>query len=104
MGAGVIYDKRERAGERFEHRSRECSWDGCSWGAILGLVGGLAAIVVGSALTAAAWFLKADSYAGTAGTILLFAAIPLLLAGAQGLDVEEARKKRARAARCDEDE
>ena len=99
MKARLTYVQPKRAGERFEFRS----WDCCSWGAILGLVGGLAAIAFGSALTAVAWFLKADSYAGTAGTILLLAAIPLLAVGAQSLDAEEARKKKAREARRDED-
>jgi hypothetical protein len=104
MKAQLSYDRRRRAGGRFEFRSQCWSWDCWTWGAILGLVGGLAAIVCGSALTAVAWFLKAGSYAGTAGTMLLLAAIPLLAVGAQGLDVEEARKRRARAARREEDE
>jgi hypothetical protein len=99
MKAQLTYDKPKRAGERFEYRSRNSSWDYSAWGAILGLVGGLAAIVFGSALTAVAWFLKAGSYVGMAGTILLLLAIPLLFVGAQSLDVEEARKKKAREAR-----
>ena len=103
MKAQLTYDRPKRAGERFEFRSQSCSWDYCSWGAILGIVGGLAAIVFGSALTVVAWFLKADSYVGTAGTILLLLAIPLLVVGAQSLDVEEARKKRAGEARRNED-
>jgi hypothetical protein len=103
MVAHLIYDKRKRAEDRFEYRSPTRSWDCCAWGAIIGIGGGLVAIVAGSALTVVAWFLGAGSDAGTAGTILLLAAIPLLIVGAQSLDMEDKKVKRAREARCDED-
>ncbi|MFL6332710.1 MAG: hypothetical protein ACJ754_05125 [Pyrinomonadaceae bacterium] len=103
MEARMTYDKQKYAEDGFTHRSQNCSWDCWSWGAILGIGGGIVAVVVGSVLTAVAWFERAGSYAGTVGTILLFAVIPLLIVGALSLDVEERKRKREREARCHED-
>lgn len=103
MEARMTYGERGRAGERLAHRPQTCSWDCRTWGTILGIGGGLAAAAVGSALTAVAWFDVGGSYAGTAGTVLLSATIPLLFVGALGLDAEEKRKRRARESRRDED-
>ena len=96
MEARVNYHRRKRAEERFVYRSQVCSWDCRAWGTILGIGGGIASVVVGSALTAVAWFTGGDSYAGTAGTVLLLATIPLLFVGALSLDMEEREKKRPR--------
>ncbi|MBV8859325.1 MAG: hypothetical protein JOZ02_20505 [Acidobacteria bacterium] len=104
MDARVTYDRRGRAGERLAHRAQTCSWDCWTWGTILGIGGGFAAVAVGSVLTAVAWFDGGGSYAGTVGTVLLLAMIPLLFVGALSLDAEEKRKKRARESRRDEEE
>jgi high-affinity Fe2+/Pb2+ permease len=103
MEAGMTYDTQKSVEERFVYRSQTRSWDCWAWGTIIGLGGGIVAIVVGSALAAISWLLGAGSYAGTAGTILLLAAIPLFIVGAESLDVEEKKKKRAREARCNDD-
>lgn len=100
MEARVSYDKRKRAGDRLAHRAQSCAWDCWTWGTIIGIGGGIAAVVVGSLLTAAAWFERDGSYAGLVGTILLGLTIPLLFIGALSLDMEERRKKREREARC----
>jgi hypothetical protein len=92
----MTYDRRKRGGGRFEHRAPTCSWNCWTWGALFGIGGGIAAVVVGSVLTAVAWLEGDGSRAGTAGTILLCAVIPLLIVGALCLDAEERRKKRAR--------
>lgn len=96
MAARMSYDKRRRAEERFEYRSQTRSWDCWAWGTILGLGGGIAAVVLGSVLTAVAWFEADGSRAGTAGAVLLFAVIPLLVVGALCLDLEERKRKRSR--------
>lgn len=96
MEARMTYDKRKRAEERFVYRSQTCSWNCWTWGTIVGIGGGIAAVVVGSVLTAVAWFTGGGSYVGTVGTILLLAVIPLLFVGALSLDMEERRKKRLR--------
>jgi hypothetical protein len=103
METRMSYDTRKRAGERLEYRSQTCSWDCWTWGTILGIGGGIAAVVVGSVLTVVAWFEGGGSRAGTVGTILLFAMIPLLFVGALSLDVEEKRKRAARELRRDEE-
>lgn len=96
MAARMTYDRRKRAEERFEYRAQTCSWNCWTWGTLLGIGGGLAAVVAGSVLTAVAWFEGGGSRVGTVGTILLLAVIPLLSVGALCLDAEEGRKKRAR--------
>src|SRR4051794_24058998 len=65
MEARMTYDKQKYAEDGFTHRSQNCSWDCWSWGTILGIGGGIVAVVVGSVLTAVAWFERAGSYAGT---------------------------------------
>lgn len=102
MAARMGDDKRKRAEDRFVFRSQDCSWDCWAWGTVLGIGGGLAAVAVGSALTLVAWFEGDGSYAGTAGTILLLAVLPLLAVGALSLDMDEKKKKRARASGRDE--
>lgn len=96
MAARMTYDKRKREGERFEYRSQDCSWSCWAWGTIIGIGGGIAAVAVGSVLTAVAWFEGDGSRVGTVGTILLCAVLPLLAVGALSLDAEERRKKRGR--------
>ncbi len=96
MAARMTYGRRKRAEERFEYRAQTCSWNCWAWGTILGIGGGVAAVVVGSVLTAVAWFEGDGSRVGTVGTILLCAVIPLLVVGALSLDAEERRKKRER--------
>jgi hypothetical protein len=95
----MTYDRRKGAGERFEHRSQTRSWDCWTWGAILGIGGGIAAVFAGCVLTVVGWFEGDGSRAGTAGTILLLVMIPLLFVGALSLDAGEGRKKRASEAR-----
>lgn len=99
MEARMTYDERKRAGERFEHRSRSCSWDCWTWGTILGIGGGVAAAALGALFTAVAWFEGDGSRAGIVGSMLLFAMIPLLFVGALSLDAGERRRKRVREAR-----
>jgi predicted phage tail protein len=64
-------------------------------GAVVGLLGGLAGVLGGSLLTAASWFTRAEGARqglATAGSVLLYLTIPLLLLGAVCMDwVEEKR-------------
>ena len=103
MEVRMNYDKQKHAEGRLAYRSESCSWDCWTWGTILGIGGGITAVVFGLVLTVADWFEGGGSYTGTIGTILLFAMIPLLIVGAVSLDVEERKKQRAREARCVED-
>ena len=95
MAARMTYDKEKGAEERFEYRSQTRSWNCWAWGTILGIGGGMAAVVLGSAFTAVAWFEADGSRAGFVGTILLCAVIPLLVVGALCLDLEERKRKGA---------
>ena len=78
---------------RLADRAVSSSWDWCSFGAVAGLGGGLISILVGSLLTAISWLTGRDSYIQAAGTVLLILTIPLLVIGAQCLDLMEQKQK-----------
>ncbi len=70
------------------------------WGAIIGLVGGLTAAVVGSLLTAAGWMTAdagAKHWLATSGTVLLCLTIPLIVLGACCLDWMEKDKSQSQS-------
>src|SRR5262245_30607613 len=75
---------------------------GVTWktgGAVLGLGGGIAAPLLGSILTAAAWF-TGPIWHGVSvqrdGLVLLFLTIPLLVLGAHCLDLLDRQADRAK--------
>ena len=73
-------------------------WNWQAAGAALGLIGGLISPVVGSVLTAIAWFtgpLWHGVHIQRDGTALLFLTIPLLIIGACGLDLLDGKVARA---------
>lgn len=91
--------------QRIEYRlAGSGPWDYRSLGAIAGLAGGLIAALFGSVLTAISWFADAGTRVQTLGTVLLFLTIPLLVIGAQCLDMIEKKKDRAREARFHDDQ
>jgi hypothetical protein len=64
-------------------------------GAVAGLFGGVSSGVFGAVITAARWFVNNESarqWLSTAGTILLFLTIPLLIIGGCCLDWMEKGK------------
>ena len=64
-------------------------------GAVVGLLGGLAASLGGSLLIAASWIVRqgaVQSWLSTSGTVLLYLTIPLLLLGAFCLDWLETKR------------
>ncbi|MGA9996806.1 MAG: hypothetical protein WBP93_15410 [Pyrinomonadaceae bacterium] len=85
---------------KLEYQTRQQCRDWRSLGAIVGLSGGIIAALTGALLTASTWFIgtgaEISSYIQTLGTILLFMTIPLLIFGAQCLDLTEKRKERER--------
>ena len=90
--------KKQLSGQRVAYRAGE-TWDWSSLGAIAGLAGGLVAVLFGSVLTAISWLTGTGSHVQTLGTVLLFLTIPLLVFGAQCLDLIERKKERAKEAR-----
>ena len=63
--------------------------------AVLGLLGGLAAALAGSLLTAASWLTRnegARQWLASAGSVLLYLTIPLILLGAVCLDWVEGKR------------
>lgn len=65
-------------------------WNLKMCGAAFGLFGGMGAALLGSILTATAWFTNWHGLAlHTAGTVMLFLTIPLLILGAHCLDLSE---------------
>jgi hypothetical protein len=64
-------------------------WTLHSLGAICGLSGGMVTCLFGCVLTVLAWVSSGSQgrYEGTAGTVLLFLTIPLLVIGAHCLDL-----------------
>jgi hypothetical protein len=82
-----------------EYRNHGGSTDWRWIGAIVGLSGGILVAVVGSVLTAISWFAGAGSYVKTIGAVLLFLMIPLLVLGAQCLDLVEKKKDSERKKR-----
>jgi hypothetical protein len=85
--------------QRIEYRS--CDW--CSIGAAAGLGGGIIAALLGSVLTALSWFAgEGARLEKVLGTVLLVLSIPLLIIGAQCLDMLDKKKDRARETRFNE--
>jgi hypothetical protein len=73
-------------------------WNWQAAGAAVGLIGGLISSIVGSVLTAIAWFsgpLWHGIHIQRDGTALLFLTIPLLIIGACGLDLLDRKMERA---------
>lgn len=84
---------------KLEYQARGQCRDWRALGAIVGLSGGIIAALMGALLTASTWFIGtggSSSYIQMLGTILLFMTIPLLVFGAQCLDLTEKRKERER--------
>ncbi|HEY0322950.1 MAG TPA: hypothetical protein VGC66_18485 [Pyrinomonadaceae bacterium] len=78
-----------------EYQAGRHGWNWCPLGAVIGLSGGIIAVLAGSMLTAISWLTatgEGHSYARTLGTILLVMTIPLLVLGAHCLDLMERRK------------
>jgi hypothetical protein len=71
-----------------------------SYGAVAGLAGGIAAALLGTTLTVISWLGGDGARAEKiVGTLLLVLTIPLLIFGAQCLDLMDKKKDRAREAR-----
>ena len=95
----MTYDEMKRRADseskqRLAYRAGGNPWDWCSFGAAVGLGGGLIAVLVGSLLTVISWLTGTSSYMQAIGTVLLFLTIPLLVIGAQCLDLMEKKQKR----------
>lgn len=85
--------------QKIESPAKNRSRDWCLFGAIAGLAGGIIAALFGSVFTALSWLSGAGAYTKVIGTVLLVLTIPLLIIGAQCLDLLDKRKDRAREAR-----
>jgi hypothetical protein len=99
MTMSMAYDemKRRAGGElkqKLAYRAGDNSWDWCSLGAAVGLGGGLIAVLVGSVLTAISWLTGTAFYMQAVGAVLLFLTIPLLVFGAQCLDLMEKKHQK----------
>lgn len=96
----------KRAGDKSRltlvRRTRGASPDWHSLGAVCGLSGGIMVALMGSVLTAIPWFAATGSATKSAGMILLFLTIPLLMLGAHCLDLMDRRKDEARKLRYGE--
>lgn len=77
-------------------RARGGQWGWQTFGAIFGLAGGVIVVLFGSALTVISWFTGTGAHIQTVGTVLLFLTIPLLILGAECLDLIEKEKERAK--------
>jgi hypothetical protein len=96
-------EMKSRASNPLEQRIKYHSCDWCSLGAVAGLAGGIIAALLGSVLTALSWFAEDASHLDKIlGTVLLVLTIPLLVIGAQCLDLLDKKKDRARDARFNE--
>lgn len=77
-------------------------WDLKTGGAVCGLCGGIISAIVGSVLTAIAWF-TGPVWNGLSlhrdGTVLLFLTIPLLIVGAHCLDLIDEQAEKAKRSR-----
>ena len=94
---------KNQAGDSLKHRIeyRSCDWR--SIGAASGLGGGIITALLGSVLTALSWVTDAGSHLEKVlGTVLLVLTIPLLIIGAQCLDMLDKKKDRARESRFNE--
>jgi hypothetical protein len=81
-------------------RTHGSTWT--NWGAVCGLSLGIVAPVVGSLLTAIAWFTGSEWHGlhlHRTGTVLFVLTIPLLIFGAHCLDLSDRRESRTRRRR-----
>jgi len=77
------------------YQTQSCGWGWCSFGAFIGLAGGIVSVLLGCALTAATWITGAErsgDHMHTLGDDFLFLTIPLLILGGVCLDLEDKRK------------
>jgi hypothetical protein len=77
-------------------------WTWRTAGAVFGLCGGIIAPLVGSILTAIAWFTGPEWHGLSVhryGTVLLFLTIPFLICGAHCLDLIDRHAEKARKSR-----
>src|SRR3982751_3446999 len=94
---------KSRASDPWQQKIKYHTCDWCSFGAVAGLGGGIGTALLGSVLTALSWFTGAGSHLEKIlGTVLLVSTIPLLIIGAQCLDLLDKKKDRARESRFDE--
>jgi hypothetical protein len=76
------------------------TWRAC--GAVFGLSCGIISPLIGSVLTAIAWFTGPEwhgLFIQRYGTVLLFLTIPLLIFGAHCLDLVDKQEEKARKSR-----
>jgi hypothetical protein len=86
----------KESGSTLEYKTQSCCWGWPAFGALVGLLGGIVAALVGSMFTAISWITGVEgngAYMQTLGTVFLFLTIPLLVLGAHCLDVVEKGKK-----------
>lgn len=81
-----------------EYRTQSNCWGWRSFGALVGLLGGIVAALLGSVFTAISWITGVEgngAYMQELGTAFLVLTIPLLVLGAHCLDlVEKGKGKR----------
>jgi hypothetical protein len=89
----------ERPGKRLylkpDTPAKRIGWTWQATGAVLGLSGGLIAIVFGAVFTISGWFagsVTARSFLKKDGTIVFLLAIPLLILGAHCLDLLDRKR------------
>ncbi|HYJ46981.1 MAG TPA: hypothetical protein VEV81_10240, partial [Pyrinomonadaceae bacterium] len=93
-------EMKNRASAPLEQRIEYHAHDWCSFGAAVGLGGGIGVALLGSILTALSWFTDTGTHLEKVlGTVLLVLTIPLLIIGAQCLDSLDKKKDKAREAR-----
>lgn len=91
--ASVVQDARQT----HEYRTQAFCWGWRSFGALVGLLGGIFAALLGSVFTALSWIIEANgngAYMQKLGTIFLVLTIPLLVLGAHCLDLVEKGKRK----------
>ena len=77
-------------------------WTWTSGGAVCGLCFGIISPIIGSVLTAIAWFTGPEWHGlplHQGGTILLFLTIPFLILGAHCLDLSDKQRRQSRYSR-----
>ena len=81
---------------RVMNELRAHGWTLKSFGAVVGLLGGIVAPLLGSAFTAFSWFFGDwhGLHEQRVGTVLLFLTIPLLIFGAHCLDLIDRENKK----------
>jgi len=95
VNALIFARQNAQAGKKRDVMGRRGLKKAQSLGAVTGVVGGVLAALFGALLTAAGWFVAdegARQWLSTAGTILLFLTIPLIIFGGYCLDWMEKDK------------